>query len=196
MALLSGWARPIPIARSLLALGCLTAAGGRDLLAQAAPPASEQEVKGAYLFNFTRYVEWPAGAYASPDAPVNLCILGESGFAEIVRQTVEGRRSRGRPIRVLEPDEPSQATDCHIAFLPSRTREARLWLGALQRAATLTVGDGPDFLRLGGMIAFVRMDQTLRFEVNAAAVRRAGLQISSRVLALATRVTGEPEPPR
>ena len=172
------------------------AAAGRDLRAQGAPPASEQEVKAAYLLNFTRYVDWPPNAFDAPDAPVNLCILGEPVFGDIVRQTVEGRRSRGRPVRVLEPDEPSQAADCHIAFLPSRPREARVWLQALRRAATLTAGDGPDFLRRGGMVAFVMVDQTLRFEIAAAAVRRAGLQISSRVLALAMRVTEEPEAPR
>ena len=195
MALLSRWPRPLPLARSLLALGCMAAAG-RDLRAQGAPPASEQEVKAAYLLNFTRYVDWPPNAFDAPDAPVNLCILGEPVFGDIVRQTVEGRRSRGRPVRVLEPDEPSQAADCHIAFLPSRPREARVWLQALRRAATLTAGDGPDFLRRGGMVAFVMVDQTLRFEIAAAAVRRAGLQISSRVLALAMRVTEEPEAPR
>jgi hypothetical protein len=172
------------------------AAAGRELRAQGAAPATEQEVKAAYLFNFTRYVDWPADAFDAPDAPVNLCILGEPGFGDLVRQAVEGRRSRGHPVRVLEPDEPSQVADCHIAFLPSSPREARVWLQALRGAATLTVGDGPGFLQRGGMVAFVMVEQTLRFEIDAAAVRSARLQISSRVLSLATRVTGEPEAPR
>jgi len=145
MALLSRWVRPLPLARSLLALGCMAAAG-RELRAQGAPPASEQEVKAAYLFNFSRYVDWPADAFDAPEAPVNLCILGEPEFGGIVREAVEGRRSRGRPVRVVEPDEPSQAADCHIAFLPSAPREARFWLHALRGAATLTVGDGPGFV--------------------------------------------------
>ena len=195
MALLTRWARPLPLGRSLLALGCMALAG-RELRAQTAPPVSEQEVKAAYLFNFTRYVDWPANAFDAPDAPVNLCVLGEGDFGEVVRQTVAGQRSRGRIVRVLEPDEPSQAADCHVAFLPSRPREARSWLQALRRSATLTVGDGPVLLQRGGMIAFVTVNQTLRFEIDATAVRRAGLQISSRVLALATRVTEEPEAPR
>jgi hypothetical protein len=42
------------------------------------------------------------------------------------------------------------------------------------------------------MVAFVLVDETLRFEIDAGAVRRVGLQISSRVLALATRVSGGP----
>jgi hypothetical protein len=46
------------------------------------------------------------------------------------------------------------------------------------------------------MIAFVAVGETLRFEIDDAAARRHGLQISSRVLALATRVSGGPAGPR
>jgi hypothetical protein len=154
-----------------------------------------QEVKAAYLLNFTRYVDWPAAAFADADAPVNLCVLGESEFGGILRRTVQGRHSRGRPVRVLEPDAPAQATDCHIAFVAGQPHEVRAWLAALRRSPTLTVGDGPDFLGRGGMVAFLNIEETIRFQIDAAAVRRAGLQISSRVLALATRVTGEETPP-
>jgi hypothetical protein len=41
------------------------------------------------------------------------------------------------------------------------------------------------------MVAFVIVNETVRFEIDAAAVRRAGLEISSRVLALATRLHGD-----
>ena len=164
--------------------------------AQRSSATPAEEVKAAYLLNFTRYVDWPAGAFADADAPVNLCVLGGSEFGGILRRTAQGRRSRGRPVRVLEPDAAAQAIDCHIAFVAGRPREIRAWLEALRRSPALTVGDGPDFLRRGGMVEFVVVDQTVRFQIDAAEVRRAGLQVSSRVLALATRVVGEPETPR
>lgn len=195
MALLTPGASPILLARCLLALGC-AAALAASARAQQSPAAPAQEVEAAYLLNFTRYVDWPPGSFPDPDAPVNVCVLGENAFGGILRQTVQGRRSRGRPVRVLEPDSPSQAADCHVAFVAGQPREIKAWLTALRRSPALTVGDGPEFLRRGGMVAFVVVNQTLRFEIDAAAVRRAGLQISSRVLALATRVSGEPGPPR
>jgi hypothetical protein len=195
MALLTPGASPILLARCLLALGC-TAALAASARAQQSPAAPAQEVEAAYLLNFTRYVDWPPGSFPDPEAPVNVCVLGENAFGGILRQTVQGRRSRGRPVRVLEPDSPSQAADCHVAFVAGQPHEIKAWLTALRRSPALTVGDGPEFLRRGGMVAFVVVHQTLRFEIDAAAVRRAGLQISSRVLALATRVSGEPEPPR
>jgi hypothetical protein len=154
--------------------------------AQAAPAALERQVKAAYLLNFTRYVDWPPAAFADSAAPVNLCLVdGDEAMSEIVRRTVEGRRSRGRPVRLLRPDVPAQAGDCHLLFLPAETPLTETWLAALRGSATLTVGEGPGFLQRGGMVAFVIVDQTVRFLIDDPVARRAGLRISSRVLTLA-----------
>lgn len=191
MALLTPAARRLLLTAWLAAIG-RTVAPATEARAQASPSAPAHEVKAAYLLNFTRYVDWPPGAYAAPTDPVNVCVLGESAFGQILRRSAQGRLSRGRPLRVLEPDAPAQAGDCHLAFVAGRRRDIGAWLAALRRSPTLTVGDGREFLRYGGMVAFVIVDQTIRFEIDTAAVRRAGLRISSRVLALATRVSGEP----
>jgi hypothetical protein len=156
----------------------------------------ERQVKAAYLLNFTRYVDWPPAAFADSAAPVDLCVAGgDEAMADIVRRTIEGRRSRGRPVRLLRPDVPAQAGDCHLVFLPAETPLTATWLAALRASSVLTVGEGPGFLRAGGMVAFVIVDQTVRFLIDDAAARRAGLRISSRVLALAAP-PGQPEPPR
>jgi hypothetical protein len=154
--------------------------------AQEAPATLERQVKAAYLLNFTRYVDWPAAAFPDSAAPVNLCLVdGDEAMSDIVRRTVEGRSSRGRPVRLLRPDVPAQAGDCHLLFLPAETPLAETWLAALRGTPTLTVGEGPGFLRRGGMIAFVIVNQTVRFLIDDPEARRAGLRISSRVLALA-----------
>lgn len=183
MALLIPAPRPILLARWLVALGCTAAPAA----AQGEPEALEQQVKAAYLLNFTRYVEWPRGTFTSADAPVDLCVVGDERFAEVVRQTIAGRRSQGRPVRLVRPDAPAQARDCHVAFVAGPAHSLQSWMTALARAPVLTVGEGTGFLRRGGMIAFVIVEETVRFEIDDAAARRARLQISSRVLALATR---------
>ena len=156
--------------------------------AQEAPATLERQVKAAYLLNFTRYVDWPAATFADSAAPVTLCIAGgDEAMPEIVRQTIEGRRSRGRPVRLIRPDVPAQAGDCQVVFLPAETPLAGTWLSALRGTPTLTVGEGPEFVRQGGMVAFVIVDQTVRFLIDNATARASGLRISSRVLALAAR---------
>ena len=194
MALLRQDGSPPRVGRLLLALVGMAGLAPGLARAQASPGTLEQQVKAAYLLNFTRYVEWPPGVFTGPEAPVNLCVVGAEEFGAIVQQTVAGRRSKGRRVRVLRPDTPEQAGDCHVAFVGGPDRAAREWMTALRRSPTLTVGEGSGFLRRGGMIAFVIVDETVRFEIDDAAVRRSRLQISSRVLALASRRASPAEP--
>jgi len=185
MALLK---EPMRAPRWLPLLVCLAPLVSSRAPAQESPATLERQVKAAYLLNFTRYVDWPAASFPDSAAPVNLCLVGsDEAMPEIVRQTIEGRRSRGRPVRLIRPDVPSQAGDCHVVFLPAETPLANTWLAALRGTPTLTVGEGPEFIRHGGMVAFMIVDQTVRFLIDDAAARAAGLRISSRVLALAAR---------
>lgn len=162
-------------------------------VAQATPGALEYQVKAAYLLNFTRYVEWPPSVFAGPDATLNLCVVGRDPFGEVLDRTIEGRRVAGRLLRILRPDRPAPDA-CHVVFIGETAPAAReAWLSALQAEPMLTVGEAAGFAQAGGMIGFVIRDETVRFEVNVEAVRSGGLQISSRVLTLATRLYPERE---
>jgi hypothetical protein len=52
----------------------------------------------------------------------------------------------------------------------------------------LTIGDTKGFGESGVMINFLTKENKVRFEINLAAARRAGLKISSKLLSLATIV--------
>jgi hypothetical protein len=158
-------------------------------------PASAQEpvpleyrVKAAYLLNFARYAEWPPAAFASPMSPITICLFGRDPFGRQLDETLVRRRVSGRLFRVVRSARPGGEV-CHVAFLGQPSAAVReAWLKALQGEPTLTVGETAEFARAGGMIGFVLADETVRFEINVDAVETAGLQISSRVLTLATRL--------
>jgi hypothetical protein len=52
----------------------------------------------------------------------------------------------------------------------------------------LTIGDGEDFARRGGVIALVRQDSRFQFDINLAAAERAGLRVDATLLGLARQV--------
>ncbi len=183
MALLSG-SRPDRLATTISLL--LLAVRG----AAAQAPRSEYEVKAAYLLNFARYAEWPAAGPADSAADLVICVLGHDPFGAVLDRTVAGRRVLGHPVRVLRPGSRAEALLCRLAFISGDPHaEIDPWLAELRGRPVLTVGDGPDFTEAGGTIAFVPVEETIRFEVNRAALERSGVRLSSRVLALATRVT-------
>ena len=59
---------------------------------------TEYQVKAAFLFNFTKFVEWPDAAFADGHAPIVLGILGDDPFGTELTQLVSGQSVRGRGI--------------------------------------------------------------------------------------------------
>jgi hypothetical protein len=156
-----------------------------------AQAVNEYEVKAAFLFNFTRFVDWPPG---SGSGPFCIGIAGADPFGGALEEAVKGRSAGGHAIAVkhFKPGEESAA--CEIVFISGAdARKMRVALGRLQHAAVLTVGEGPGFCHSGGVIAFQIEDNKVRLEINPEAAQRARLQISSKLLSLATLVrdTGE-----
>ena len=156
--------------------------------AAAQPAPTESDVKAAFLFNFAKYVEWPASAF--PNGDFRVCVLADRAFLEERRRhhrRREHRRAAGlAPVAGDGGSGARLSTSCSSAAERSDARNALL--AAVKGAPTLTVGDGADFLKRG-MVAFVREGDRVRFDVNVTEAQRAGLTISSRLLRVARRVS-------
>ncbi len=152
----------------------------------AAPSASlEYDVKAAFLLNFTKFVEWPPSAFASPDAPLTICILGDDPFGRAIDQLVEGEFVNRHRIAVerIRTDQPKS---CQVLFVGNNGSIPTAFSAA--NPAVLTVGDGTDFLRQGGVIAFVVDNRRVRFDISLKAATNAGLKLSSKLLTVARSV--------
>ncbi|HSF41265.1 MAG TPA: YfiR family protein, partial [Thermoanaerobaculia bacterium] len=76
----------------------------------------EYGVKAAFLYNFTKFVEWPASAF--PDrGSLRLCVFGDDPFGKSLQTVVEGEQVQGRPITLLRIDSLGDPRLCHILFL-------------------------------------------------------------------------------
>jgi len=158
------------------------------------PGVSEQEVKAAYLFHFTRFVEWPARAGAD-DAEFVVAVLGASQFGEMVERTLAGKTAQDRPLSVRRISQPGEAARAGILFVGSlEARRMPEILEAVQGRSVLTVSDAPGFAEQGGIIGFRVVDKRVRFDVNVEQASRAGLKISSEMLKLARIVRTRPGP--
>ena len=173
----------------LLWLVCLFAAS----LAMSASAAPEYSIKAGYLLLFTRYVEWPASAFDSAAAPINICILGADPFGSVLDGTIAGQQSQQRSLRARRIEATSEAAGCHVIFIAANaSTRTRQWLDELGARPALTVTEDPELLKYGAALCFVsEIDQQqarIRFEANLEWMQRAGLTASSEMLVAARKV--------
>jgi hypothetical protein len=147
----------------------------------------EADVKAAFLFNFTRFVEWPPAASAGA---FQICTLAEPAFDGALVRTLEGETTGGRPIVRVTPEAPELARACHILFISrGESTHALRWLAAVRDQPVLIVGESKAAADAGAHITFVVEDNRVKFDVNEDAASRAGLKISSKLLRVARHVT-------
>lgn len=165
------------------ALALCAVAGG----ARADERPSTYAVKAAYLYKFTPFVEWPAGAFRGAASPFRLCVGGKDPFRGVLDRAARGRRVGDHPLIVVRlPTVAKGAADCHLLFLgSSRAQTPRQMLAVVAGQPVLTVAD--EALEApGAMVQFVNLDGRVRFEIRPEAAQASGLVLSSKLLALST----------
>jgi hypothetical protein len=176
-------------AASGFAVICFLLLGGLSRAQETAP--SEYQVKAAFLYKFTRFVEWPIEAFPSPSAPFVLGVIGDNPFGPELDRAVKGKDVNGHPFVVKEIKNVTDAKMCQMLFISSSERR-RLpqILSALGTLPVLTVSETDRFLASGGIINLFMDENKVHFEISDATAKRAGLRISSKLLYLARPRSG------
>lgn len=158
---------------------------------QAIPAPSEYQVKAVFLFNFARFVDWPALTFVSERAPFTLCVYGPDPFGADLDTVVRGEAVGGRPIEVRRLGDTREFRDCQILYIARDSdRELEQIVAALDNRSTLTVSDADGAARRGVMIRMMTVGGKIRLRVNVEAARAAHLTISSNLLRSAEIVGG------
>ena len=147
---------------------------------------NEASVKAAFIYNFTKYVEWPPEA----SGPLQICLLGEPDPLLNALMNLEGKQSQGSTIHVRNAGRDGSSLDgCRVIVVgvSEAVRTAAI-LGNVQKQPALTVSEIEHFADDGGVIGLVVDGARVRFEINAQAAQRANLRLSAQLLKLARKV--------
>lgn len=157
---------------------------------QAQPPkANAGQVQAAYLYNFGKFVKWPAVAPANQSGSFTICVLDDDPFGGTLQSTLAGESVGGKPVAVRRLPRARDAGLCHILFISSAQRkDLNGILAAVDEQSVLTVSDIPDFSKRGGMIQFVLEGDRIRFEINLEGAEKSHLVFPSELLKVATAV--------
>jgi hypothetical protein len=154
----------------------------------------EYDLKAAFLFNFSHFVEWPASSFANASAPITIGILGDDPFGSSLDEIVADETVEHRKLIVRRYHSVDQIETCHILFVnPALTSRLDQILARVGDRGVLTVGETKDFTARGGIIAFDKVKNRLRLRINLAAAKAAKLTISSMLLRQAQVVGTEAE---
>lgn len=152
----------------------------------------ESAVKASFLYNFAKFVEWPANTFDTPDTPIILCILGDNSFGDDI-EIIGNKKVRNRILLVRHLQnlrssigELINSSKCHILYIDSsEIKNLSMILSEISGLPCLTVSDIKDFAHLGGMIGLFKQNNKIHFEINMHTTKMSGMTISSRLLKLA-----------
>lgn len=157
----------------------------------------EAKVKAEFVERFCRFVEWPEGAFPSPEAPFVLAVLGGGGVAEHLEAVARQRPVKGRRLEVRRVRQVDQAAGAHLLWISADAiDDLDVVLGRTHGRPVLTVADTPGAAERGVLINLRRDGPYVRFDINLAEVQGSGLHFSSKLLRLGTIVGPDAEVPR
>lgn len=141
----------------------------------------ETKVKVAYIYNFTKFIDWPD----DDSEPISICVIGSDPIRTMLGE-LSIREVKGRPLRIMRVKDSNSIPSCHLLFI-SRSEESQIpsILQRLQGTRVLTVSDIPQFAKRGGMISFITERDRVKIEINQRTVRQAGLKVSAKLLEIA-----------
>ncbi|MGM9512637.1 YfiR family protein [Roseateles sp. DB2] len=167
---------------ALPALACCLPAGAGA--AGAAQVSEEAALKAAFVYRFAQFTQWPP----PPVKDFTYCLAGSPEMGDALRG-LAARQHEFPQVRFMMLTQASQAAGCQLLVLSLLDRQEMLrWQQALSDAPVLIVGDSPEALRSGAVIALAQEPNGLTFRINNTEAKRRGLILSSQVLKLAREV--------
>jgi hypothetical protein len=163
-----------------------------DRLGAQTATSKEYEIKAAFIYRLTQFMEWPTNRFSSSSEPITLGIAGTDPFGNTIDTVLKNQKVGERDIHIkrLESSITAAHTNCHLLFLGAGgAGDTEKIVSTLRDHAILTIGEEEEFTRNGGHVRLYIQDNKLRFEINIAAFERSGLKLHSQVMKLATRIT-------
>ena len=143
-------------------------------------------MKAAFLYNFARFIEWPAEAFPNDKSPIALCVFRHDPFGSVLDEALRGKSINNRELQARRVNELPELKMCQVIFISGQEdKHLPEVLSSVKGASALVVGESQEFAERGGTVQFYLENNKLRFAVNLDAAQRARLQVSSRLLALA-----------
>ena len=192
---------PIDQQRSIFRLGqlCLFCAGlilfsarSTEALAQKIDNINEYQLKAVFIYNFSKFIEWPESAFADSNANFEVCVIGDNPFGDTL-QALNNRSYKTHPLLVNYPQTIDEAKTCRILYVGD-SKNSPQWKDLIKNigdAPVLTVSSSEDAVQSGIGVGFIIKEGKIRWALNLNATRKAQLKVSAKLIEIAISITGD-----
>ena len=137
------------------------------------------EIHSMLLFNFIKYVEWPADAKAGSFV---IAVVGDENVASTIENFYANRTVKGQSVKVVNVDNVEGVTNAHVLYLSSnKSREFGLAQEKFAGKSTLMITDKNGLGKRGSCINFQEINGKLKFEINQESIKSNNLKISNQL---------------
>jgi hypothetical protein len=142
----------------------------------------EANLKAAFIYNFTKYIDWDG---YGRDSIFTIGVAGDSPIIESLNAIAAGSKINNKRIVVKKIMSGAEIPDCDILFISKNCRLSLNYILTKIKPGELTVSEQPGFAEAGTAFNFVVINNRLKFEANLKAIASAGLKAGAQLLKLA-----------
>ena len=167
-----------------IAIGCAVLLFSSSARTASAEVQDEYALKAAFILNFLRFSEIPQ----TKPGELILCVYQDAEAFEFTK-VLENKRIGERMLRVQLVKLDDEIPRCTAIYIPQQTEGTRARiLKTLKGHSILTIGEEPEFVMSGGMIAFTRAVDRIRFTISSTNANMVNINFRANLLALATKI--------
>jgi hypothetical protein len=169
------------IARYILISSCFLLISICDLCAQDV----NSKIKSIFIYNFTKYVEWPA---SQKQGDFIIGVLGSSNpnlIKELEKMALLSKiGTRGFVVKVYNSVD--EIGKCQLLFITAeKSSSITAAVAKVAKNSTLVIGENTGLIKKGAVINFVYQENKQKFELSKTNAERFGLTVSSSLVSMA-----------
>ncbi len=144
--------------------------------------AQNEKFKALFIYNFTKYLDWPAG-FSQGDFVIG--ILGSTAIEDELKIIAQKKQVGNMTIVISHFNTPESVTKCHLLFIPSsKSDNLGTITGKFGKTASIIITDEQGLAQKGSDINFVVKEGKQNFEINKTNILGKGLKIDPALLNL------------
>ena len=141
--------------------------------------------KALFLYNFTKYIEWPK-SHSKGDFIIG--ILGQTSVINTLNTIAERRKVGMQKIVIKAFESVDDIKDCHMIYIsPDNSKDLTKVLSKFTKD-TLIITDGKGLAKKGSCINYTTKGGNLKFEINKKNILKKGLKLNNNLMNLGKEV--------